>query len=75
MLASPCLSIHSVLVAKIDNKSMSLPIDLACENQNGRKIIGGTALLDCGAGGIFMDHNFARTRGFPLQKLDQRSLC
>jgi len=46
--ASPYLDIHSVLVAKVDNKSISIPIAL---EQSEHKTVETLALIDSGAGG------------------------
>ena len=54
---TPSISILNVLVAKIENKSMHLPIILSCE-KSGNKNVKTKALLDTGAGGKFIDHNF-----------------
>ena len=46
------LSVCSVLLATIKEQSMRLPIGLKTDE---RKDIDTEALLDCGAGGIFMN--------------------
>ena len=54
--ASPILSIHSVHVATILNKN-SLFIGITCE---GKENVETLALIDSGAGGKFIDQNFAK---------------
>jgi hypothetical protein len=50
------LSVCSVLLATIKEQSMCLPVGLKPDE---RKDVDTEALLDCGAGGIFMNRNFA----------------
>ena len=64
---SPTLSVSSVLVADMDNKSMRLPISL--ETEDGKKVET-QALIDCGAGGTFIDKDFAYKNGFVTKHLD-----
>ena len=54
MSVSPSLSILSVLVARVSNKSITVPITLR-ESQKNREPIELEALLDSGAGGLFID--------------------
>lgn len=49
------------------DKSMHVPISFFGESLS--KIVGTRALVDCGAGGIFMDQDFALRRNLPIQKL------
>jgi hypothetical protein len=65
---SPTLSVSSVLVADMDNKSMCLPITLETENE---KKVKTQALIDCGAGGTFIDKDFAYQNGFTMKHLDR----
>ena len=58
MPVSPVLSIHHVYAAKIQNKN-SLLIPLEFENSGEKKIIKTFGLVDSGAGGKFIDQNFA----------------
>ena len=60
--------ISNVIVARTDNKSISIPISLATKGQKERTVET-MALLDTGAGGVFIDQNFVRT-----QKLETRKL-
>jgi len=62
---SPSLSILSVLVARVSNKSIAIPITLR-ESQKNREPIELEALLDSGAGGLFIDATFAKENGFAL---------
>jgi len=63
MLVSPCLDVHSVTIANISRNSISIPIKLCLSEQ----II--ETLIDSGAGGTFIDQNFARN--FEIKHLDQ----
>ena len=67
---SPSLSIFSVLVAQASNKSISVPITLR-ENQKDREPVELYALLDSGAGGLFIDEEFAKKNNFTLHKLPE----
>jgi len=49
---------------------MHLPISISCNRGRGKKTIETKALVDSGAGGTFIDQNFARTKGFRLQNLE-----
>jgi hypothetical protein len=49
------LIICSVLLATVDNQSMHLLITVAKES---KETINTNALLDCRAGGVFMDQKF-----------------
>ena len=64
--ASPTLSIHSVQAATILNKN-SLFIEITLE---GKKNIETLALIDSGAGGKFIDQNFARKEKFEMKDLE-----
>ena len=68
MYVSPTLSISLVLVADMDNKSMRSLISLKTEN--GEKVET-QALIDCGAGGTFIDKDFAYQNGFVTKHLDR----
>jgi len=68
MSVSPSLSIYSVLVVQVSNKSISVLITLH-ESQKDRKPVELKALLDSGAGGLFIDENFAIRNGFVLHEL------
>jgi len=73
MSVSPCLDIHihHVLVGSIKNKAFSIPVSfpigpLDCESP---KIIDSKALIDSGAGGKFIDQNYAKCLGLKQKKL------
>ena len=59
------ISISSVLLATLKNQSMCLPIRVA---EGKERIIETEALLDSGAGGMFIDQNFAKENGLPDRK-------
>jgi hypothetical protein len=62
------LSVCSVLLATMNKQSMCLPIQVAGSDR--RKVIKTEALLDSGAGGTFMNQDFAEKNGlelFPLK--------
>jgi hypothetical protein len=65
---SPSVSILSVLVVQVSNKLISIPISL-CELQKNNETVNLEALLDSGAGGLFIDETFARNNDFTLYKL------
>ena len=48
---------------------MHIPVTLATESQNETKTVETNSLVDCGAGGVFMDQAFAKAQGFPLKRL------
>jgi hypothetical protein len=56
---SPSVSILSVLVARVSNKLISIPISLR-ELQKNNETVDLEALLYSGAGGLFIDETFAR---------------
>ena len=61
----PSIYIFNILVANVVNKSISLPISL----EQKKRTTETNALLDTGAGGIFIDQNFTRSQGFFIQKI------
>jgi hypothetical protein len=65
---SPFVSILSVLVARVSNKSISIPITLR-ELQKNNETVDLEALLDSGAGGLFIDKTFAKKNDFTLYEL------
>jgi hypothetical protein len=63
------LPVCSVLLATLENRSMHLPIKVGTDKG---KDVEMKALLDSGAGGIFMDHQFTDKNSIilhPLAKL------
>ena len=67
---SPSICIPSVLVARVSNKTISVPISLR-ELQKDNKTVDLEALLDSGAGGLFIDETFAKQNDFTLHKLPE----
>jgi hypothetical protein len=61
------LDIFSVSLATIQSNSLSIPINCAEENKT-VEILG---LIDSGAGGKFIDQNYARNTGFKIHSLDE----
>ena len=60
MPVSPYLDIYAVIVGTIRNKSFSVPISFRDKNCMSPKTIETNALVDCGAGGKFIDRNYAQ---------------
>ena len=54
MSVSPCLDIYSVTIAKILKNSIFVSIDIGLSKQ----IV--ETLIDCNAGGMLIDQNFAK---------------
>ena len=54
MSVSPCLDIYSVIIAKISKNSIFVPINIGSSKQTIE------TLINCGAGGLFIDQNFAK---------------
>ena len=67
MSVSPCLAIHSVTVATISQNTLTISIEIATSEVN--KTVKTSALVDSGAGGKFINQNFAQK--FKIHKLDQ----
>ena len=67
---SPSICIPSVLVARVSNKTISVPISLR-ELQKDNKTIDLEALLDSGAGGLYIDETFAKRNNFTLHELPE----
>ena len=65
---TPSISILNVIVAEIENKSMTIPILLLCK-QSRNKNVETKALLDTGAGGKFIDQNFVLQNNLRTHKL------
>ena len=65
---SPYTFIHSVLVARKSNKSLSIPVELSSE-KNVKTVNKIHALVDTGAGGKFIDQNFAQQKGLLRSRL------
>jgi hypothetical protein len=67
---SPSLSIPSVLVAWVSNESITVLITLH-ESQKNREPVKLEALLDSGAGGLFIDTTFVKENEFTLCDLPE----
>ena len=63
MSVSPCLNIYSVTLAKISKNSIFVPIDIGLSKQ----IV--ETLIDCGAGGMFINQNFVEK--FKIKTLEK----
>ena len=68
-LVSPCLAIHNVLVGKNEPQSISVPVSFPIRQNESQKIIELHALIDCGAGGKFIDQNFSKALGLKQKRL------
>ena len=64
------LIVSSVLVADMSNQSIRIPITLAGE-KNDSETVETNTLIDCGAGEVFIDQNFAQSIQLPLKKLQK----
>ena len=49
--------------------SISVPILTKCKREN--KTVKTLSMIDCGAGGQFIDQNYVKAKGFAIQKLEQ----
>ena len=56
MPVSPVLDIHSVTVGTITRNTLCIPLSTVTN----AKTIENQALIDCGAGSMFIDQNFAQ---------------
>src|ERR1700678_2389691 len=65
---SPCLKIHSVTLGLVEQNTLFIPITI--RDQSG-KTIETPALVDSGAGGKFIDQNFARNSKMDIYNLEQ----
>jgi hypothetical protein len=68
MSISPSLSIYSVLIATMKLNTLSIPVAI---KDSEKEIVDIPALIDSGAGGMFIDQNYARKTGFQIQKLEE----
>ena len=69
MSVSPSLDIFSVYTTKIVSNSMTIPIKISGKFE--KENVDTPGLLDSGAGGNFIDQNYARKPGFKIQQLEQ----
>ena len=67
MSVSPLLDIYSVTTAVINSNKLSIPIRISGPEVKNVETLG---LIDSGAGGKFIDQNYARTAGFKIHRLD-----
>src|SRR5271163_134529 len=63
---SPSLDVYSV-IANIDSQSMNVPMTISLDERGATET---DALLDSGAGGIFIDQNYARRLHLDIKMLD-----
>jgi hypothetical protein len=63
---SPSLDIYSV-IANIDSQSMNIPMTISLDE---RGVTETDSLLDSGAGGVFIDQNYARRLHLDIKMLD-----
>ena len=68
MSISPSLDIFSVQLATIKSNTLSIPV--AIKNKE-NKTVEIPALINSGAGGIFIDQNYTKNSNLPIQKLDK----
>src|ERR1700678_3061182 len=65
---SPCLEIHSVTLGLVERNTLFIPITI--RDQSG-KTVETPALVDSGAGGKFIDQNFARNSKMDVYNLEK----
>ena len=63
MSVSPCPDIYSVTIAKISKNLIFVPIDIGSSKQTVK------TLIDCSAGGLFIDKNFSKK--FKVKHLEE----
>src|SRR5277367_1584332 len=63
---SPSLDVYSV-IATIDSQSMNIPMTISLDERGATET---DSLLDSGAGGIFIDQNYARRLHLDIKMLD-----
>ena len=68
MSISPVLDIFSTTLAMMKSNSLSIPIIMNCKKN---KTVETLALIDSGAGGKFIDQNYAKESGFTLENLEE----
>ena len=61
------LCIQSIFTGQINKISLSIPLKIRLENET----VETPSLLDSGAGGKFIDQNYAKTLKFPLINLER----
>src|SRR6202522_1098046 len=65
---SPCLEIHSVTLGLVERNTLFIPITIRDQS---RKTVETPALVDSGAGGKFIDQNFARNSKMNIYNLEK----
>ena len=65
---SPVLDIFSTTLATMKSNSLSIPIIMNCKKN---KTVETLALINSGAGGKFIDQNYAKESGFTLENLEE----
>ena len=70
MSATPSITILNVVIAEIENKSMTIPISIST-NKTNERTVETKALLDTGAGRKFIDQNFVLRENIRTHKLEK----
>src|ERR1700678_1955318 len=65
---SPCLEIHSVTLGLVERNTLFIPITIRDQS---RKTTETPALIDSGAGGKFIDQNFAHNSKMNIHNLEK----
>src|SRR6202522_3363728 len=65
---SPSLTIYSVTVGLVEQNTLFIPVEIQTQ-KNGKSVE--KAMIDSGAGGKFIDQNFARNSRMEIQNLDE----
>ena len=68
MSVSPSLDIYSVSMSVINLNKLSIPIQIEDTEERSIKTLG---LIDSGAGGKFINQNYAKRMGFKTHKLEK----
>ena len=68
MSISPVLDIFSTTLAMMKSNSLSIPIIMNCKKN---KTVETLALIDSGAGGKFIDQNYAKESSFTLKNFKE----
>jgi len=66
---SPCLDIFNVSTARIESNSLSIPIQISRKTE--KETVETLVLINSGAGGEFIDKNYARNSGLDIQQLEK----
>ena len=68
MSISPILDMYHITAKNMQSDPFSIPVQLRNDTNQNIKTL---ALIDSGAGGKFIDQNYARKLGVKIQKLEQ----